>query len=252
MGQVVVVCSGKGGTGKTSFCANVAVSLCAEGERVLLVDADAGLRSLDIVLGMTDSLLFSYFDVLQGSVDIKEAAVRHSLVKNLSVITAPQSIPDYRFLQGTLDPFLNRARSIYTWTIIDCSAGLGEDMLTFGQKADEVVIVATPDETALRSAQGTSIALIKQGQNNTRIAVNRVRRQMIKKGYSVNIDKAMDTAGLSLLGVIPEDSQVIACGNKGQVLLLYSDSPAVRAYYNIARRMQGRRVKLLEGVTGRY
>lgn len=252
MGRVVAVCSGKGGTGKTSFCANVAVSLCAEGEKVLLIDADAGLRSLDIVLGMTDSLLFSYYDVLQNRATVKDAAIRHSLVKNLSVITAPPQMPDYNFLAYTLDGFLDAVRANYTWTIIDCSAGLSEDILTFGQKADEIVIVATPDETALRSAQGTSIALAKRGQTNIRIAINRVRKKMIKKGYSVNIDKAMDTAGLSLLGVIPEDTQVIACGNKGQVLLLYADSPAVRAYYNIAKRIQGRRVNLLEGVTGKY
>ena len=67
MGTVIAVASGKGGTGKTSFCANIAVSLCALGEKVLVIDADSGLRSLDLVLGMTDRLLFSYGDVIRGN-----------------------------------------------------------------------------------------------------------------------------------------------------------------------------------------
>ena len=89
MGCVIAVASGKGGTGKTSFCANVGVALCALGEKVLLIDADAGLRSLDLVLGMTDSLLFSYGDVIQGTAGLKEAAVPHPQIKSLRVLTAP-------------------------------------------------------------------------------------------------------------------------------------------------------------------
>ena len=89
MGTVIAVASGKGGTGKTSFCANIAVSLCALGEKVLVIDADSGLRSLDLVLGMTDRLLFSYGDVIRGNASLKEAAVTHPVAKNLRVLTAP-------------------------------------------------------------------------------------------------------------------------------------------------------------------
>ncbi len=248
MGEVIAVCSGKGGTGKTSFCANVAVCLCALGEHVLLIDADAGLRNLDLVLGMSDSLLFSYIDVLGGTVSLKEASVIHPIVKNLRVLTAPASssaafLPDF----GSL---ATRAREHFTYTLIDCSAGLGRDVLSFGTAADRAVIVSTPDATSLRNAQATAIALAENGQSNCRLAVNRVRKALINRGDAYNIDRAMDASGLGLLGVIPEDEQVIACSNRGQVLLLSSLSPAVGAYMNIARRIKGIRVPLLEGVKG--
>lgn len=250
MGTVITVASGKGGTGKTSFCANVAVALCALGEKVLLIDADAGLRSLDLVLGMTDSLLFSYADVISGAASLKEAAVKHSLVRNLRVLTAPQQLP----LQG-LDPqriaaLLQRAREHFTFTFIDCPAGISPDILSFGTASDRAVIVSTPDTTSLRSAQSMAQALAQAGQNNSKIAVNRVRRDLMNRGDSANVDRAMDSAGLGLLGVIPEDPDVIACANHGRVLAMYSLGQAQQAYFNIARRLQGQRVRLLNNVKG--
>lgn len=250
MGTVITVASGKGGTGKTSFCANVAVSLCALGEKVLLIDADAGLRSLDIVLGMTDSLLFTYGDVIEGKALLKEAAVSHSLVRNLRVLTAPGFKRGYTRAQ--IAELIALARAHFTFTLVDCAAGLGDDLLNFAAVSDRAVIVSTPSQTALRSAQATASALNAVGQSNCCIAVNRIRSDMIRKGDAATIDKAMDTSGLSLLGAVPEDERVIACGNRGEVLVLTQYGPAAQAYLNIARRLQGHRVQLLKEVPGKY
>ncbi|MBQ5813330.1 MAG: AAA family ATPase [Clostridia bacterium] len=249
MGQVISVVSGKGGTGKTSFCAGVAVALCALGEKVLLIDADSGLRSLDIVLGMSDRVLFSYADVISGVCSLKEAAVKHDVVKNLRVLTAPVTLEAYESCDRTKIPeLLKLAGEHFSYVLIDCPAGFGSDVMDFALASDRAVVVSTPDHTSLRGAQRIGNSLVKEGLENVRIAVNRVRAGMINTGDSVGIDAAMDAAGLALLGVIPEDKDVIACGNLGRVLVLFSRGYARVAYANIARRLRGDRVRLLEGV----
>lgn len=248
MGTVIAVASGKGGTGKTSFCANVGVALCALGEKVLLIDADAGLRSLDIVLGMTDSLLFSYADVISGACSLKEAAVRHSTVKNLRVLTAPTEISDESADREGIGRLVKLAREHFSFVLIDCSAGLGGAVPAFGAAADRAVIVSTPDHASLRNAQSMAQRLEKEGQANIKIVVNRVHMDLVERGDELNIDKAMDAAGLGLLGAVPEDRAVIACANRGQILALNSLGPAAEAYMNIARRLLHQRVRLFEHV----
>ena len=253
MGCVIAVASGKGGTGKTSFCANGGVALCALGEKVLLIDADAGLRSLDLVLGMTDSLLFSYGDVIQGTAGLKEAAVPHPQIKSLRVLTAPGQ-PGVGEVYDPRDvaALLSRVRAHFTYTLVDCAAGLGQDVLSFAAAADRAVIVSTSDYTALRGAQSTAAVFGRIGPENCAIGVNRLRPGMIRAGAAANIDRAMDTAGLSLLGTVPEDESVIACGNRGSILPLEHYGPAAQAYLNIAKRLQGKRVRLLDQVPGKW
>ncbi len=249
MGKVISVVSGKGGTGKTSFCAGVAVALCALGEKVLIIDADCGLRSLDIVLGMSDSLLFSYADVIKGNASLKEASVRHSIVKNLRVLTAPASIKEgEEMTREQIKGLLDRARAHFSFVLVDCPAGFGEDLLNFATCSDRVIVVSTPDHTSLRGAHRIGASIMQRGMGEVKIAVNRVRADMINTGDAVNIDTAMDSAGLSLIGAVPEDEDVISCGNQGQILILSSQGPAVHAYNNIARRIRGERVKLLHRV----
>ena len=130
-------------------------------------------------------------------------------------------------------------------TIVDCPAGLTDTIAYFAGGADRAAIVSTPDYTSLRGAEQAAQICYRQQLDNVRIVVNRVRPGMIEQGDMVNIDRAMDLAGLGLLGVVPEDRDIIACGNAGKVLMLYSEGPAVTAYNNIARRLRGEKVRLM-------
>ncbi len=253
VGTVIAVASGKGGTGKTAFCANVALSLCALGEKVLLIDADVGLRSLDMVLGMTDSLLFSYGDVIRGTATLKEAAVPHPQAGGLRVLTAPgEPTEEGSFSREEIGALLDRAREHFTYILVDCAAGLGKDVISFAVEADRVVLVSTSDYTALRSANRTAGLLNEEGQENCAIVVNRLRPGMIRAGDTANVDRAMNATGLSLLGVVPEDESVIAAGNRGVILAAECYGAAAQAYVNIAKRLQGKRVRLLKNVPGRW
>ena len=251
LGKVITVASGKGGTGKTSFCANVAVALCAMGEKVLLIDADAGLRSLDLSLGMSDQLLFAYGDVIEGRASLKEAAAVHPKIASLRVLTAPAS-PDLPYTQEQITRLVRYAKQHFSFVLIDCAAGLGQEILWFAAAADSAVVVSTPDQAALRGAQVIAQTLAAAGQRKALIAVNRLRPGLINKGEAATVDRAMDSSGLSLLGAVPEDESVIAAGNRGEILPLYHYGPAAQAYINIAKRLRGSRVPLLDQVPGRY
>ena len=201
MGTVIITASGKGGTGKTSFCCGTAVALCALGEKVLLVDADSGLRNLDIVLGMTDQLLFSFSDVIAGRASLKEAAVKHPIVKNLRVLTAPASSKlESCVTKEKVAAFLQNCRAHFTYTIVDCPAGLPDTISYFAAGGDRAVIVSTPDYTSLRGAEQAAQIFYREKMDNVRIVVNRVRPGMIEQGDMVNIDRAMDLSGLGLFG----------------------------------------------------
>lgn len=250
MGKIIAVASGKGGTGKTSFCANTAVALCAMGENVLLIDADAGLRSLDLVLGMSSSLLFSYADVIDGISSLKSSAVRHETVKNLRVLTAPAS--PRVFEREQIKKLLKNAAEHFTYVLIDCPAGISGNVIDFCAEADRAIVVATPDSISLRGGQKMGLLLGENGQKNVKIAVNRVRRDMIDRGEAVNIDDSMDRSGLALCGVVPEDRAVMACGNRGELLAFEKRSAAFQAYCNIAERITGGRVPLLMGIKRKF
>ena len=250
MSKSIAVASGKGGTGKTSFCANVAVSLCALGENVLLIDADAGLRSLDLVLGMDAGLLMSYADVLDGTCALSDACVRHDVVKNLAVLTAPAS--PRVFAAEEIKGLIKLAKERFSFVIVDCPAGIDGNVTDFCASSDRAVVVATPDRVSLRTAQKMGLLLKERGQEDVKIAVNRVRPDMIKRGDALNIDESMDSAGLPLCAVIPEDKEVMACGNDGSLLIFKNKSRAARAYFNAAERMLGNNVPLLRGIGKKF
>lgn len=246
LGQVITIASGKGGTGKTSTAANIAVALCAFGEKVLLIDADIGLRCLDIVLGMSSYVLFSYGDVICGRATLKQAAVVHPIVKNLYLLTAPADFDEKEaFSQKNINAFLKYARRHFSYILVDSAAGVGAANTAFGGSSDKCVIVSTPDETSLRGGQIMADKLFDAGCQDIKLIVNRVKRGTIEKGSSPNIDRAMDTAGIGLLGIIPEDADVPKFANCQKILLLYSDGKAVKAYNNIAKRIMGEKVRLL-------
>lgn len=236
--KMILIASGKGGAGKTSLTACLSMALAELGRRVLAVDGDCGLRNLDLVMGMSDRLVFSFADVAAGVVPLSRAAAAHPLNGKLFLLTAPADVPFLRVRQ--LRALRDAAEADgYDYMLWDGPAGLPGELSIYSAIADESVVVTTPEPASIRGAERTARFLEEGGVRQIRLIVNRVRPHLIRHGLASNIDDAMDQAGLPLLGVVPEDEDMIACSNSGKSLLHLKKSGAALACRNIARRLEG-------------
>ena len=244
MGTVIVVTSGKGGTGKTSLTGGVASCLAALGQKVLCIDLDIGLRNLDISLGMTDRALMDFTDVLEGRCTLERSAVEHPVIRGLYLLTAPVRPTPVAMDEEKMRAMLLQARQRFDYILIDSPAGLGSGFRLATCGADRAVVVSTNDSSALRDAQRTVVELGRR-LDTIHLVMNRIQPRLLRR-LRTTIDDAMDAAGLPLLGGVPEDSQVILAANTGEPLILFSRKGAALAYLNIAKRLMGQRVPLMK------
>ena len=241
MACVIAVTSGKGGTGKTSITGGTAASLSLMGRRVLCIDMDIGLRNLDISLGLNDRALMDFSDVALGRCPLARAAVSHPELKNLSLLTAPMSLPA-GLTPDKVRALLDTARTLYDYILIDSPAGLGPGFRLAACGADRALVVATNDASSLRDAQRTVAELERVRQ--VHLVMNRIQPRLLRK-LRTTIDDAMNAAGLPLIGVVPEDPQVILCANQGIPLTSRGHRGAALACWNIALRLDGNQVPIM-------
>ena len=241
MGSVIVVTSGKGGTGKTSITGGVGSCLARLGKSVLCIDMDIGLRNLDISLGLSDRALMDFSDVVFGRCSLEKAAVSHPDLPGLSLLTAPMSFTP-QLTQWQVQELLDAARKRYNYIMIDSPAGLGPGFQLASCGADRALVVSTNDASSLRDAQRTVTELGHLEQ--VHLVMNRIQPKLLRK-LRTTIDDAMDAAGLPLIGVVPEDPRVILSANQGRPLILGGRQGAANACLNIAKRIQGLRVTIM-------
>lgn len=238
VGELIAVLSGKGGTGKTSVCAGVAAALAASDARVLCIDCDVGLRNLDISLGLSDCGTLSFLDVCQGSYPLSRAEV-HPQFPKLSFLTAPMNCAPEAIDTEAFGAMLSEARAQFDFVFLDAPAGVDTGFHLVSRFADRCILVTLPGPGAIRDASRSGELLELMGKTNVRLIVNRVNRKMVN-AMELTIDDVMDTAGLPLLGVIPEDPNVTLAAAFGQPLLKYRPRcGAAQACRRIAYRIQG-------------
>ena len=242
MGELIAVLSGKGGTGKTSVCAAVSTALARMGHRVLAVDCDMGLQNLDISLGLSDSGAISFLDVCEGGYRLEQAAKHHHF-ETLSFLTAPvnrtaESVDADRF-RG----MIRAAKQEFDYIFLDAPAGIDAGFSLAAKFADRCLIVTGADPAAMRDAARAAQRLELMGKSDVRLIVNRVSRKLFAT-MSVTVDDVMDTAGLPLIGVVPEDQNVTLAAAFGAPLISYTNRGAAKACEAIARRLEGRHVPL--------
>ena len=237
MGELIAVLSGKGGTGKTSVCAGVASALAQMGEQVLCIDCDVGLRNLDIALGISEVGSLSFLDVSEGDYSLDEVT-RHPVFPTLHFLTAPMNCPAEDIEPFAFAAMLNQARRRYTYIFLDAPAGIEAGFQLAARFADRVMLVTGADPAAIRDASRAAEILEQMGKHNIRMVVNRVNKKMVA-AMELTVDDVMDRAGLPLLGVVPEDANVVLAAAFRQPLLGYSTKGAAAACRRIARRVQG-------------
>lgn len=244
MGEVISVISGKGGTGKTTVCAAVATCLAADGKRVLCIDADIGLRNLDIALGMAELPVVAFTDVVHGHYTLKDAAV-HPKLPGLSLFTAPVRENEELVDAPGFGRMLEAARREFDYCLIDAPAGIGTGFRLATRYADRFLVVATPDPSAMRDAGCAADLLALDGKEELHLVVNRVSPRLISR-MELTVDDIMDDVGLPLLGLIPEDPEVMLAAVEGIPLIYSSSGGAAEACLRISRRLRGVAMPLMK------
>lgn len=240
MGELIAVLSGKGGTGKTSICAGVATALALSGETVLCIDCDIGLRNLDIALGLTEIGALSFLEVCSGEYSLDMAA-RHPLFPNLHFLTAPMNCASEDIEPFAFADMLNSARRYYSYILLDAPAGIEAGFRLAARFADRVMLVTGSDPAAIRDAARAGEVLELMGKHNVRLVVNRLNKKALRT-MGLTVDDIMDRAGLPLLGIVPEDINVMLSAGYKCPLLRCTRRGAAAACRRIAKRIQGRSV----------
>ncbi len=244
MGKLILVTSGKGGAGKSSVTCGLGAALCRRGNRVLLVDTDEGLRTLDIMLGLSSQMLFDLEDVFKSRCNI-EAAARHVEVtgyENLDVIAAPLKTGAISGDFESVNTKLKMAEE-YDYVLIDSPAGIDKGFLTAAAGMRDAIVVVTPDPVCVRISASVREALVRSGTENMRVIINKFSTKLLERGVIVNIDQVIDESAIQLLGVVPEDKNVQASAAAGKPL---EQGAAARAFDRIAARLDGEHIPIEE------
>lgn len=240
--RVIVVTSGKGGVGKTTATANLGMSIARLGYKVTLIDADIGLRNLDLLLGLENRVLYTAMDVLQGDCRLDQALIKDKRQKNLSLLSISKNKHKYNVTRKNMENFIFSISSLgYHFILIDCPAGIDVGFINAISPADESLIITTPEITAIRDADRVAGLLEANGIYNVKLLVNRVRPDMIQTNDMMSVKDVQEMLGIPLLGAIPEDTNVIISTNRGEPLVLKKKlTLSGIAFENAARRLIGK------------
>ena len=243
MGELIAVLSGKGGTGKTSVCAGIASALTQMGKSVLCIDCDIGLRNLDIALGLTEVGALSFLDVCAGGYSL-DAAAHHPLFSSLDFLTAPMNCPAEEIDPDGFAEMLNKARQKYDYVLMDAPAGLDAGFRLAARFADRVVLVTGSDPASIRDAARAGQVLEMMGKGNVRLIVNRLDKKTVRT-LRLTVDDIMDRAGLPLLGIVPEDPNMLLAACYKLPLVKLTRRGASAACKRIAKRILGKTVPVV-------
>jgi len=247
MAKVFVVTSGKGGVGKTTITANVGCALAKMGERVCLVDADIGLKNLDVVLGVENRIVYTIIDVVNGNVSPKEALVRHKILKNLFLLPASQIATKEMVSPEDMKEIVKELSKDFDYILIDSPAGIERGFRNAASPAEIALVVTTPEIPAISDADRV-IGLLENfgySDEDIKVIINRIKPKMVKRGDMLSKEDVESILALEIVGVIPESDEVIAAANKGVPIVL-NGTYITKNYENIARRIRGEEVSLGE------
>jgi len=236
-GRAIVITSGKGGVGKTTTTANTGAALAAAGATVVLVDADVGLRNLDIVMGLEARVRHHVLDVLEGKATLEDALVTDKRVPALRLLAAAQTREKDDVDTIAFRDLISSLRERFDYVLIDCPAGIEKGFANAIVGADEAIIVCTPEVSAVRDAD--RVVGLLGDERSIKLIVNRLRPSLVRRGKMLSVDDVNAILRLPLLGVITDAPDVIISTNRGEPVALDAASPVGASYREIAQRIIG-------------
>lgn len=244
-GRVIVITSGKGGVGKTTTTANIGSGLALAGKKVCLVDADIGLRNLDVVMGLENRIVYDLVEVIEGSCKLRNALIKDKRNENLYLLPAAQTREKDAVTPEQMKDLAVQLAQEFDFVLFDSPAGIEHGFRNAIAGADEAVIVTTPEVSAVRDADRIIGMLEAHEMYRPRLIVNRVRPDMVKRGDMMDISDVLEILAIELLGVVPDDQAIIVATNKGEPVVLEGKSRSSMAYANIVRRILGENVPIM-------
>lgn len=253
MSEVIVVTSGKGGVGKTTTSANIGTALALQGQSVVLVDADIGLRNLDVVMGLENRIVYDLVDVVEGRCRLKQALIKDKRFEQLFLLPAAQTRDKNAVSPEQMKKLCDTLKTEYDYIILDCPAGIEQGFQNAIAGADRAIIVTTPEVSAVRDADRIIGLLESHGITNMQLIINRVRMHMVKRGDMMAMDDVVEILALDLIGVVPDDEEIVVTTNKGEPAVFEGRSSAGKAFKNIACRIVGQEIPFLDlDMTGNF
>jgi septum site-determining protein MinD len=245
MGEVIVITSGKGGVGKTTTTANIGTGLAAMGKKVVMVDTDIGLRNLDVVMGLENRIVYDIVDVVLGNCRLKQALIKDKRFDGLYLLPAAQTKDKNAVNIEQMQKLCAELKEEFDFVIIDCPAGIEQGFRNAIAGAERAIVVTTPEVSAVRDADRI-IGLLEAAElRDPKLIVNRLRPHMVAAGDMMGIEDMIDILAIELLGVVPDDESIVISTNRGEPAVLEMTSRAGEAYRNIAKRITGEQIPLM-------
>jgi septum site-determining protein MinD len=245
--RIIVITSGKGGVGKTTVTANLGAAISKLGKKVVLVDADFGLRNLDLLLGLENRVVYTAIDAIAGECRLDQALVKDKRQNGLVLLPAAQNRNKESVTPNQMRQVINALAKVYQYILVDCPAGIEMGFRNAIAAAQEAIIVTNPEVTAVRDADRVVGLLETYGVKKIRLIVNKIKPDMVARNEMMSVEDVLEILAIPLLGIIPDQQQVIMASNKGEPLV-FSENPtlAALAFTNIARRLEGENIPMLD------
>lgn len=245
-GKVITVTSGKGGVGKTTATANIAAALALDNARVICIDADIGLRNLDVILGLENRIVYDLVDVVEGRCRLRQAMIKDKRLPELFLIPAAQTRDKSAVSPSDMVRLCEELRQEFDWILIDSPAGIERGFRNALAPADLVVVITNPEVSAVRDADRIVGLIEAEEKGPARLVINRIKPSMVKRGEMLSVEDVLELLAIELIGMVPDDESVVVSSNRGTPASMEGKSKAGQAFRNIARRLKGDQVPFMD------
>jgi septum site-determining protein MinD len=254
MARIIVVTSGKGGVGKTTTTSNIGMSLASLGHRTLLIDADVGLRNLDLLLGLENRIIYTGLDVLNGTCRLEQAIIQDKRQPKLCFFPLSSNRVETPITSAQIKEFIKQIKSDYDYILIDSPAGIDNGFQCAVDCVNEAIVIVTPEVPSIRDADRVIGILMSKKINEINLVINRIRPNMVKSDNMMSIEDVANILGIPLIGIVPDSEKIIIASNRGEPVVLETKNclPG-KAFENIARRLTGEKIDFLNlnGASGK-
>lgn len=245
MAQVITITSGKGGVGKTTTSANLGTALAILGQRVVVIDADIGLRNLDVVMGLENRIVYDLVDVVEGRCRTRQALIKDKRFPELFLLPAAQTRDKDAVSPEDMQALCTELRREFDFILIDSPAGIEGGFKNAIAPADAIIIVTTPEMSAVRDADRIVGLVEAYEKGHPRLIINRIKPKMVARGDMMDTTDVVEILAIDLIGIVPDDENIVTSTNRGEVVVLDRSSDAGRAFMNIAHRLMGQDVPFM-------